>query len=139
RTAAPPLSRHRPGTMGRTPATGIPDLRPGVARAGIARTARALLSVSRVLRAAPLRLRRPDAVGTVDSAGRLHGGERQALVDDCAGHPVLPPYRASAAADAGDPRTALLRQPSAHEPRAVMGAARRAAPLLQHRRVRPDG
>src|SRR6185436_11828002 len=46
--------------------------------------------------------------------------------------------RARAAAVPGGQRPLLLRPPGADQHRAAVGAACRAAPLLQHDRVRPD-
>ncbi len=42
-------------------------------------------------------------------------------------------------ADAGDHRSQPARPSGADEPRAALGPARRAAPVLQHHRVHPDG
>ena len=54
-------------------------------------------------------------------------------------HPVLPSLRAPAPADAGAHRAQPLRPAGADQHRAALGAASRAAPVLQHHRVHPDG
>src|SRR6188768_8262 len=66
-------------------------------------------------------------------------GVADRLVDDSAGDPVLASHRARAAAGTVSARTESLRSSRAHEHCAVMVSEGRAAPLLQHHRVHPDG
>ena len=66
------------------------------------------------------------------------GDERSQVVDHRAVDPVLPSHRALPAAGAVPARSEPVRQAGADQHRAAVGAARRAAPVLQHHRLHPD-
>src|SRR4029453_1304294 len=87
------LHGDRAGPLGGAPAAGVSDLRARMAGAPSARRARLLLSLSRQVRDAALRLRARDAHGIVDAAFGVYRRERSEVVDHRAVDPVFPSHR----------------------------------------------
>jgi hypothetical protein len=78
-------------------------------------------------------------LGPVGAADGVYWRPGPTLVDHRARDPVRPPLRASPADCSGDHRPQPGRPAGADEPRATLGASRRAAPVLQHHRLHSDG
>src|SRR4029453_4270310 len=97
------------------------------------------LSVPRHVGDAPLRLCAGDAHRPVDSASRFHRRAGSQVGDDRPGDPVLPPHRALPASIAVPAGAQPGRASGSDQHPSALGSASRAASVLQHDRLHPDG
>src|SRR5436305_709334 len=132
------LHPRRAGPLGGAPGASVPDLRPQMAGAAVARRAGPVVPVAHQVRGAALRLRPRHADRHLVAAPRVHrhGAE---VVDGGARHPVLAPHRACAAARPGPPGAEPVQLAGADQHRPALDPPRRAAPDLQHDRLHPHG
>src|SRR5688572_10450077 len=108
-----------------------------MASARSARRGRLFLPGAHLVGAPALRLRPHHAGGVVGASAGVHGTRGSTLVDDRSGDSVLSPRGALPASGTVPARPESVRPSGADEHRAALGAARRAAPLLQHDRLHP--